>query len=57
MVVMEKPSGGLRICLDPRDLNKAIKRENSQLPTFEEIASRLSGAKLLIKLHTNKGYW
>ena len=57
MVVMEKPSGGLRICLDPRDLNKAIKRENSQLPIFEEIASRLSGAKLLIKLDANKGYW
>ena len=24
MVVVEKPSEGLRICLDPRDLNKAI---------------------------------
>ena len=23
MVVVEKPSGGLRICLDPRDLNKS----------------------------------
>ena len=57
MVVMEKPSRGLRVCLDPRDLNKAIKRENSQLPTFEEITSRLSGAKLFIKLDANKGYW
>ena len=41
MVVVEKPSGGLRICMDPRDLNKAIKREYYQLPTFEEITSRL----------------
>ena len=57
MVVVEKPSGGLRICLDSRDLNKAIKREYYQLPTFEETASRLSGAKLFTKLDANKGYW
>ena len=26
MVVVEKPSGGQKICLDPRDLKKTIKR-------------------------------
>ena len=49
MVVVEKPNSELRICLDPRDLNKEIKREYYQLPTFKEIASRMSRA--------NKGYW
>ena len=57
LVVGEKPNGDLRICLDPRDLNKAIKREYYQLPTFEEISSRLSGAKVFTKLDANKGYW
>ena len=57
MVVVEKTSGGLIIFLDLRDLNKAIKREYYQLPTFEEIASRLSGAKLFMKLNANKEYW
>ena len=57
MVVVEKASGGLRICLDPGDLNKAIKKEYYQLPTFKEIASRLSGAKLFMKLNANKGCW
>ena len=42
IVVVKKTSGGLRICLDPRDLNKTIKREYYQLPAFEEIACRLS---------------
>ena len=56
LVVGEKPNGDLRICLDPRDLNKAIKREYYQLPTFEEISSRLSGAKGYTKLDANKGY-
>ena len=43
--------------MDPRDLNKAIKREHYQLPTFEEISSRLSRAKVFTKLDPNKGYW
>ena len=57
MVVVEKTSEGLIIFLDLRDLNKAIKREYYQLSTFEEIASRLSGAKLFMKLNANKEYW
>ena len=36
MVVNEKRSGRLRICIDPRDLNKAIRREHYQLPTQQE---------------------
>ena len=27
LVVVEEPSGSLRICLEPRDLSKVIKRE------------------------------
>ena len=39
IVVVETPRRGLRICLDPRDLSKAIKKKYSQLLTFEEISS------------------
>ena len=56
-MLVEKPDGSLRICLDPRDLNKAIKREHYQLPTFDEIASRLTGATKFTKVDANKGYW
>lgn len=31
IVIVEKPNGKLRICLDPRDLNTAVMRENYQL--------------------------
>lgn len=44
MVVNEKRSGKLRICIDPRDLNKVIHREHYELPTQQEITSRLTGA-------------
>ena len=57
LVVVEKPDGSIRLCLDPRDLNKVVKREHYQLPTFEEIATRLSGAHYFSKLDANKGYW
>ena len=56
LVIVEKPNGSLRLCLDPRDLNKVIKREHYQLPTFEEISTRLSGARYFTKLDANKGF-
>ena len=29
LVVIEKPNGNLQVCLDPRNLNKAIKRSTT----------------------------
>ena len=58
MVVVEKPkTHKLRICLDPRALNKAIQREHYQLPTLEDISTHLSGARLFSKLDASHGYW
>ncbi|XP_021369719.1 uncharacterized protein LOC110460854 [Mizuhopecten yessoensis] len=57
LVVVEKPSGKLRVCLDPRNLKVAIKREHYQLPTIEDIVSRMSNAKYFSKLDANYGYW
>ena len=57
LVLVEIPDRSLRICLDRRDLNKVIKREHYQLPTFDEITSRLTGATRFTKLDANKGYW
>ncbi|KAK7087114.1 hypothetical protein V1264_021204 [Littorina saxatilis] len=51
-----KSSGGIRICLDPKDLNKSIKRTHHKTPTLEEITNRFSGAKLFSKLDARHGY-
>ena len=57
LVIVEKhKTKQLRICLDPRPLNKAIKREHFQLPTLEDITTRLAGAKLFSKLDAKNGY-
>jgi hypothetical protein len=57
MVVNEKRSGKLRICIDPRDPNNAILREHYQLLTQQEITSRLTGAKYFSKSNATSGFW
>ena len=47
----------IRICLDPRDLNVAIKREHFPMPTIEEIATRLNGARLFSVFNASNGFW
>ena len=57
MVVVPKKNGKLHICLDPKDLNRAILRENYQFPTVEVIATRLHGAKVFTVMDVRKGFW
>ena len=52
-----KPDGTLCICLDPRDLNKAIIREHYKTPTLEEISHKLAGATVFSKLDAKDGFW
>ena len=40
-----KANGKLRVCLDPRHINKAIKRDHYKTPTVEEITHQLAGSK------------
>ena len=55
MVIGAKPNKS-RICLDPRELNKALKRPKYQMPTLEEILPRLAKAKVFSTLDTKDGF-
>ena len=57
LVIREKPNGSLRICLDPKDLNKAIKREHYPVPTVDMVTNRLQGATLFSHLDGKSAYW
>ena len=57
IVIIEKHNGDLHICIDPKDLNHAIKREFAQMPTAEEIMSTMSGTKFFSKMDASAGYW
>ena len=57
LVIVSKPNGKLRICIDPRDLNRAIKRQHFQLPSAEDLFAQMSGAKYFAKLDMSNAYW
>ena len=46
IVIVEKEDGSLRICLDPKDLNRAVKREH-----FTGKSSVLNNTESGINLH------
>ena len=45
------------VCIDPRDLNRAIVRDHVQLPTAEEIMSKMAEAKIFSTLDASAGYY
>ena len=56
MVTVVKPNK-IRICLDPRDLNLAVKREHFPMKTIEEIVADMPDAKVFSVLDATSGFW
>ena len=57
MVVVIKKSGGVRICVDLKPLNKCVLRERHPLPRVDDTLSQLTGATTFSKLDANSGFW
>ena len=57
MVPVQKSNGKLRICVDLRKLDGAVKRARFVLPTLEDIAPKLAGAQYFSKLDASSGFW
>ena len=49
MTVVTKRSGGLRICIGPQLLNKALCREHFKLPTFDDVLPQLDNANVFLE--------
>ena len=56
-LIVEKKNGSLRLCLDPLDLNRAIKREHHTIPTIEDIVSKLHGKRIFSIVNLKDGFW
>ena len=56
LVIVEKPNR-VRICLDPRNLNRAIKKEHYPMKIVEDITHQLAGAKFFSTLDASNGFW
>ena len=52
-----KLNRGWRVCLDPKDLNKAIKHTYHKIPTVEEVTCAFAGSKFFSKLDAKSAFW
>ena len=57
LVCVNKPDGSIRVCVDPKDLNVAIKREHYPLPLVDDIAANCAGATLFSTLEAEKVFY
>ena len=57
MVVVPKPNGQVRICVDLTRLNDSVCRERHPLPSVDQTMAQLAGAKVFSKLDANSGFW
>ena len=56
-VVTRKSNGTIRLCLDPRDLNKAIQRTPYYVKTIDEVIPKVSVASHFSILDGLSGFW
>ena len=56
IVVVPKPNGKIRMCLDMRRANEAIIRERRVIPKVDDVLTELHGAKYFSKIDLREGY-
>ena len=57
MVVVLKPSGAVRICVDMKPLNENVLREVHPMPKVDTTLAQLTGATVFSILDANSGFW
>ncbi|XP_033731751.1 uncharacterized protein K02A2.6-like [Pecten maximus] len=57
IVVVTKPSGKVRLCIDPQPLNKALKRNHYSMPTLDDILPDLTKARIFSVADAKNGFW
>ena len=56
LVIVPKKNAGVRVCVDMRMANAAIKRERHPTPTVDDLIHILNGATVFSKLDLRAGY-
>ena len=57
LVILEKPNGDLRLCLDAMGLNEYIRREHYHLPHRSEILSEMADARYFTKMDASQWFY
>lgn len=56
VVIVPKPNGDVRLCVDMRRANQAIIRENHPIPVMDDLLAKLSGAQWFSRLDLADAY-
>ncbi|XP_022784883.1 uncharacterized protein K02A2.6-like [Stylophora pistillata] len=56
VVVVAKPNGEVRLCVDMRQANCAVERERYPIPTIDEVLQDMNNKKVFSKLDLRWGY-
>ena len=56
LVVVQKPNGKVRLCVDLTKLNESVRGERHPLPTVDQVLAQLTGATTFSKLDANSGF-
>ena len=56
-VVAVKKSGDLRICIDPKPMNAALKRERYQIPVIDDVLPDLAEVLVFTKVDLASAFW
>ena len=57
MVVATKRNGKIRLCIDPKPLNKALKRSYYLLPVIDDLLPKLTNARVFTVVDAKNGFW
>ena len=57
IVLVKKPDGSNRFCVDYRKLNKVTVFDAEPIPDQEELFTKVTHAKFFTKIDLSKGYW
>ena len=56
VIVMPKSDGDIRLCVDMRRANLAVKKERHPIPTIEELLQEMNQSKIFSKLDVKWAY-
>ena len=57
LIVVPKPTGGVRVCFDYRAVNKVTTVDSHPLPRVDDLLDHLKGAKYFSKIDLKSGFW